>query len=77
MSVWNGEELAWAALVALGIGWDAHEKFRRLLGSGRPDEWDMSPVWERRIHRWRGIGLATSSASILFVVARIIGRTVA
>jgi hypothetical protein len=33
VAVWNGNELllaatvlAWASLVALGIGWDAHEK---------------------------------------------------
>ena len=84
MAVWNGEELlraaaiflAWASLVALGIAWDAHVKFRLLLDTPRPDEWDMSPVWERRSRRWRGIGLVTFAVSILLFVAWIVGRTV-
>jgi hypothetical protein len=63
--------LAWASPFALGIAWDAHVKFRSLLGTLRPDEWDMAPVWERRSHRWRGIGLVTFGVSILFFVARI------
>jgi hypothetical protein len=79
VAVWIGEELlrtaatvlAWASPVALGIAWDAHVKFRSLLGTPRPDEWDMSPVWERRSHRWRGIGFVTFGASILFFVAWI------
>ena len=77
MAVWNGEELlraaavclAWASVVSLWIAWDAHVKFRLLLDTPRPDEWDMSPVWERRSHRWRGIGLVTSDLSILSFAA--------
>ncbi|GEO13701.1 hypothetical protein [Microvirga aerophila] len=84
MAGWIGEELlwtaatvlAWASLVALGIAWDAHRKFRILLDSARPDEWNMPPVWERRSHRWRGIALVTFGVSILFVVARVVSRTV-
>ena len=68
--------LAWASLVALGIARDAHVKFRFLLETNRPDEWDMSPVWERRSHRWRGIGLAALGLSILLFTARIVSRTV-
>ena len=77
MAVWNGEEplwtaatvLAWASLVGLGIAWDAHVKFRLLLETTHPDEWNMSPVWERRSHRRRCIGLVTFGVSILFFVA--------
>jgi hypothetical protein len=61
--------LAWASLVALGIAWDAHVKFRSLLEAPRPDEWDMPPAWERRSHRWRGIGLVTFGIAVLFFVA--------
>jgi hypothetical protein len=68
--------LAWASLVALGIAWDAHVKFRILLDTPRPDEWDMAPVWERRSGRWRGLGLVTFGVSILLFIARIVGRTV-
>jgi hypothetical protein len=68
--------LAWASLVALGIAQTAHVKFRLLLETTRPDEWDMSPVWERRSHRWRGIGLAALGISVLLFIARIVGRTV-
>jgi hypothetical protein len=67
--------LAWASLVALGIAWDAHVKFRLLLGSTRPDEWDMSPVWERRSLRWRGIGLTALWIAIVLSIGRIVGRT--
>jgi hypothetical protein len=75
--VWTAATfLAWASLVALGIAWDAHVKFRSLLDAQLPDEWDMSPVWERRSHRWRGIGLAALGISILLFIARIVGRTV-
>jgi len=77
VAVWNGEELlraaavcwAWASVVSLWIAWDAHVKFRLLLDTPRPDEWDMSPVWERRSHRWRGIGLVTSGLSIVSFAA--------
>ena len=80
MAVWDFEELlwatatilAWASLVALGIASDAHGKFRLLLDSQRPDEWDMSPVWERRSHRWRGIGLVALGISILLFVGRAV-----
>jgi hypothetical protein len=82
--VWNGNELllaatvlAWAALVALGIALDAHAKFRSLLGTPRPDEWDMSPVWERRSHRWRGVGQVAFGVSIFLSVTWIVGRTAA
>jgi hypothetical protein len=51
-------------------------KFRLLLETKRPDEWDMSPVWERRSYRWRGIGLAALGLSILLFTARIVSRTV-
>jgi hypothetical protein len=79
MTVWIDAELlrtaatvlAWASPFALGIAWDAHVKFTSLLGTPRPDEWDMAPVWERRSHRWRGIGLVALGISILFFVARI------
>jgi hypothetical protein len=68
--VWTAATfLAWASLVALGIAWDAHVKFRSLLDAQLPDEWDMSPVWERRSRRWRGIGQVTFGVSILFFVA--------
>jgi hypothetical protein len=81
VAVWNGEELlstvatslAWASLVALGIAWDAHVKFMSILDAPRPDEWDMSPVWERRSRRWRGIALVTFGVSIPLVMARIVG----
>jgi hypothetical protein len=84
MAVWNGEELlraaavflAWASPVALGIAWDAHGKFRLLLDTPRPDEWDMAPVWEQRSRRWRGIGLVTFAVSILLFIAWIVGRKV-
>ena len=84
MAVWNGEELmrtaaiflAWASLVALWIAWDAHVKFRNLLDSQRPGELGMSHTWERRSHRWRGIGLVTFGASILFFVASTAARLV-
>lgn len=68
--------LAWASLIALGIAWDAHVKFRCLQEATRPGEWDMSPVWERRGHRWRGIALTTLGLSILLFIAWIVGRTV-
>jgi hypothetical protein len=61
--------LAWASLVALGIAWDAHVKFRILLDTPRLDELHMPPVWERRSHRWRSIGLVTFGVGILFFVA--------
>lgn len=85
MAVWNGEELlltaaiflAWASLAALGIAWDARVKFRSLLDPPRRAEWDMSPVWEWRSRRWRGIGLVMFGISILLLVAWIVGRTVA
>jgi hypothetical protein len=48
--------LAWASLIALGIAWDVHGKFKLLLETTRPDEWDMAPVWERRRHRWHALG---------------------
>ncbi len=67
--------LAWASLVALGIAWNAHVKFRLLLGSTRPDEGDMSPVWERRSLRWRGIGLAALWIAIVLSIGWIVGRT--
>jgi hypothetical protein len=84
VAVWDSEEmlwatatiLAWASLAGFGIAWDAHVKFRSLLDAQLPDEWDMSPVWERRSHRWRGIGLAALGISILLFIARIVGRTV-
>ena len=84
MAVWNAEELmrtaaiflAWASLVALWIAWDAHVKFRNLLDSPRPGELGMSHAWERRSHRWRGIGLVTFGASILFFVASTAARLV-
>jgi hypothetical protein len=84
VAVWNGNELllaatvlAWAALVELGIALDAHAKFRSLLGAPRLEEWDMSPVWERRSHRWRGVGQVAFGVSILLSVASIVGRTAA
>jgi hypothetical protein len=75
VTIWNGEELlwtaaiflAWASLVALWIAWDAHVKFMILLDTLDPGELHMSSVWERRSHRWRGIGLVTFGVSILFV----------
>jgi hypothetical protein len=67
--------LAWASLVALGIAWNAHVKFRLLLGSTRPDEGDMSPVWERRSLRWRGIGLAALWIAIVLSIGWIVGQT--
>ena len=84
MAVWNRELLlwtvatflAWASLVALGIAWDAHAKFKILLDTPRPDERDMAPVWERRRHCWRGIGLTTYGLSILLFSAWIVGLTV-
>jgi hypothetical protein len=84
MAVWNGEELmrttaiflAWASLVALWIAWDAHVKFRNLLDTPRPGEVGMSHTWERRSHRWRGIGLVTFGASILLFIAWVANRTV-
>ena len=84
MAVWNGEELlriatiflAWASLVALWIAWDAHVKFRNLVDTPRPGELGMSHTWERRSHRWRGIGLVTFGASILFFVASTAARLV-
>ena len=80
MAAWNGEELlwtaatslAWASLVAVGIAWDAHVKFRSLLDTARRAEWDMSPVWERRSRRWRGIALVTFGVSIPLFIARIV-----
>jgi hypothetical protein len=83
VTVWNGEELlrsaatfmVWASFVALGIAWDAHGKSRILVDTPRPDERAMSPVWERRSHRWRGIGLATFGISILLFIAWIVGPT--
>ena len=84
MAVWNDGELlrtaatvlAWTSPVALGIAWDAHVKFRLLLETVRRDEWDMSPVWEQRSRRWRGIGLVTFAVSILLFVAWIVDRTI-
>jgi hypothetical protein len=84
VAVWIGEELlrtaatvlAWASPVALGIAWNAHVKFRSLLDTPRPDEWDMSSVWERRSHRWRGIGFVTFGGTILLFIAWMVGRTV-
>jgi len=68
--VWTAATfLAWASLVALGIAWDAHVKFRILLDTPQPDALDMPPVWERRSRRWRGIGQVTFGVSILFFVA--------
>jgi hypothetical protein len=80
LAAWNGEELlptaaivlAWASLVALGIAWDAHVKFRSLLDTPRTAEWDMPSVWERRSHRWRGIALVTFGVSIPLFIARIV-----
>ncbi len=85
MALWNGEELVWAvaavlacaSLVALGIAWDVHGKFRSLLDTPRPDEWDMAPVWEWRSHRWRGIGQVAFGVSILLSAAWIVGRPLA
>jgi hypothetical protein len=75
--VWTAATiLAWASFVALGIAWDAHVKFRLLLETVRRDEWDMSPVWEQRSRRWRGIGLVTFGISILLFITWIVGRTV-
>ncbi len=77
MEVWDCRQLlwtaatflAWASLVALGIAWEAYVKFRILLDTPRPDKLDMPLVWERRSHRWRGIGLATFGVAILLFVA--------
>ena len=85
MAVWDCGELLWTAAVIPGVGlaslrsaiaWDAHVKFRLLLETPRPDEWDMASVWERRSRRWRGIGLVTFAVSILLFVAWIVGRTI-
>jgi hypothetical protein len=84
VAVWNGDDLlwttatflAWAALVALGIAWGAHAKFRSLLSTRCPGERHMSPVWEQRSHRCRGIGLATYGVSILLFIAWIVSWTV-
>jgi hypothetical protein len=57
--------LAWASVVALGIAWDAHVKFRALLQTSRPDELDMIPAWAQRSHYWRTIGIVTSGLSLL------------
>jgi hypothetical protein len=84
VAFWNGEELlwtgatslAWASLVALGLAWDARVKFRSLLDTPRPHEWDMSPVWERRSRRWQGIALVTFGVSSSLFIARIVGRIV-
>ena len=79
MAVWNDEELlrtaatvlAWASPFALWIAWDAHVKFVSLVDTPHPDEWNMPPVWERRSHRWRGIGLVTFGASLVLLIAWI------
>jgi len=56
--------LAWVQLVALGIAWDTHVKFKFFLKTTRRDEWDMSPVWERRSHRMPGIRLAVLGTTV-------------
>ncbi len=77
MVVWDCDELLWiaatflagAAIVALGIAWDAHLQFRVLLDIPCPDELDMPTVWERRGHCWRDIGLVAFGVSILLFIA--------
>ena len=56
--------LAWAQMVALSIAWDTHVKFKFFLKTTRRDEWDMSPVWERRSHRMPGIRLAVLGTTV-------------
>jgi len=51
-------------MVALSIAWDTHVKFKFFLKTTRRDEWDMSPVWERRSHRMPGIRLAVLGTTV-------------
>ena len=51
-------------------------KFKFFLKTTRRDEWDMSPVWERRSHRMPGIGLAALGTTALLFIVMIVGRTV-
>ena len=68
--------LAWAQMVALSIAWDTHVKFKFFLKTTRRDEWDMSPVWERRSHRMPGVRLAALGTTVPLFIVVIVGRTV-
>ncbi len=65
----------WLAILMLGAAWHAGRKFRALLKAPLTEEVEhLTHIWERRVTRWRILGLAMSVLSILNLVSWLVSE---
>lgn len=67
----------WLAVVPLGGGWYARNRFRALLKAPLTEEVEhLTHVWEKRVYRWSVIGLSMSGFSVLGFLAWLISGVI-
>jgi hypothetical protein len=65
----------WMVIICLIGGWYAGAKFRTFLKAPLSEEVEhLTHVWERRVDRWRALGLLISGLSILFIIGWLVSE---